>query len=141
MSAIRAGLLAALLVQAPVAAIAQSAAPDAATAYPGVSTAGNATLAKLYRAPDPTYRMILGELKDVSAQLQLEGQRPSIDVDKITTLLRRREGLAAQSQTRRDDRVIAALKALAPEDRGPFLHAISRSVASPTPAPSAAVAH
>lgn len=135
MSVIRAACLA-LLPLAGGAALAQTpAAAPAPLNLPGVSAAGNATLTKLWRAPDPAFRMILGQLKDISAQLQLESQRPEIDVDKISALLRKREGLSAQSQTRQNDRTIAALKALPVEDRAPFLRAISRSIgAAPAPA-------
>jgi len=134
MSVIRAACLALLPFWAS-ASLAQSA--PAPMNVPGVSAAGNAVLTKLWRAPDPGFRMILGQLKDISAQLQLESQRPEVDVDTIAALLKKREGLAAQSLTRQNDRTVAALKALPVEDRGPFLRAISRSIgAAPAATPA-----
>jgi len=135
MSAVRTACVA-LLPLLAVSAFAQTPAAKAPSApsvsVPGVSPAGNAIITKSRNMPDQQLRVILGQLKDVSSQLQLETQRPQIDLDKLATLLKRREGLVAQSQTRQDDRLLALLKALAPEDRAAFLRALSAPRAAPT---------
>lgn len=123
----------AALAQAAPKPTAPAAAPQPQITIPGVSQAGVAVLNKMRNMPDNGLKMIIGQLRDVSSQLALEIQRPVIDVDKIAALLKKREMLMAQSQTRQDDRLVAVIKALPAADRAPFLRAVSGPPAGAQP--------
>jgi hypothetical protein len=103
------------------AASAQAPAP-AAPAIPGVSAQGNAALAK-FRGGDAQAKQLFAQIRATAQQLQLETQRPALNLDLIASLLKKMDGLQAQFRTRQTDLLIQALHALPPADRTPFIKA------------------
>lgn len=139
MSVLRVACLFALpLLAGGALAQAPAAKAPAPMTVPGVSPAGNAALAK-FRQGDTQGKQIYLQIRDTSMQIQLETQRPKVNVDLLGTLLKKLDGLSAQFRARQTDQLIQVLKALPEGDRIPFLKAAGIGP-RPTP-PTTAPAH
>ncbi len=134
-------ILMALAIAAPppaLAAVAPKAAakPAAAPAKPPLALApgtrrvtlsaeGNAIAAKVMGAPDPR----MGEIQTEVASIKREQAKlitgPAIDVDKLEPLLKREEALLTEVRSRKNDRMIALLRALSDPDRVALLQTLA----------------
>lgn len=113
--------------------------PKAPQGIPGVSPQGNAiALQKLHQSDAILKQMVL-QIRDAGQQLQLEAQRPVINVDLLGALIKKVDGLTAQIRAKQADNVAQALHALPPGDRTPFVRAVI--LGGPRPANAAPPAH
>lgn len=120
--------LAVAVAAAPIAAQAPAAPQRRPTNLPGVSPAGNAILTKLDAQGDSQYGQLRRQQQQLKDQLSNAIMVPTIDVDRVSGLMRQMDMVQGQIRSRASERVVTALKALPEEDRGPFLRAIAKQV-------------
>ncbi|MDO6415750.1 hypothetical protein Q4F19_15270 [Sphingomonas sp. BIUV-7] len=113
------------LAQTPPAPAAPARRP---TNLPGVSPAGNAILTKLDAQGDPQYSQLRRQQTGLKDQLSNAIMVPTVDVDRVATIMRQMDVIQSQMRTRASERVLTALKTLPEADRGPFLRAIAKQV-------------
>ena len=107
-----------------------------------LSAEGNATAQKIMGTPDPRLVQIQSEMGAIQEEQKNLIVGPKIDVDKLETLLRKREALQAEVRTRSNDRMIALLRALGDPDRVALLQNLANpaqlqnSKSPPAPQPS-----
>ncbi len=115
------------------AALAQAPAPKAPPSIPGVSPQGSAIAVAKMHANDALLKQLFVQMRDTSMQLQVETQRPVLNVDLFATLVKKLDALQTQFHSKQTDNIILTLRALPVGDRGPFLKAISVKPANAAP--------
>jgi uncharacterized membrane protein len=93
-------------------------------AFPGLSPAGNATLAKLQSTPDPQLNQIVQQQRRVHDELMTVVTAATIDPAKVADIMHRADDLQGQLRARATERLVQAVTALPEADRGPFLRAL-----------------
>lgn len=91
-----------------------------------LSPEGNATAAKIMGAPDPRMTEIQAEMNSIKQQQLKLIAGPTIDIEKLEPLFRREEALLTEVRTRKNDRMIALLRALTDPDRIALLQSLAK---------------
>lgn len=91
---------------------------------PGVSAAGNAVLDKMAHQPPAGLAEIVKQGQAINNDMKAVISAPTINVDALAAVFKRRQALQARIAAASDARLIATLRALPPADRSPFLRAV-----------------